>query len=49
MQWPYGLKKQFIPLLTRPQGSQGVKKPDFFLQIKLFRFCAKIDPKLKKL
>ena len=48
MQWPYGLKKQFIPLLTRPQGSQGVKKSDF-LQIRLLRFCAKIDPKLKKL
>ena len=48
-QWLFGLKK-FFPLLTRPQGSQGCQKITFFfLQMKLFSFCAKIAPKRHKL
>ena len=35
---------------TRPQGSQGCQKITFyFLQMKLFSFCAKIAPKRHKL
>jgi hypothetical protein len=34
----------------RPQGSQGCQKIGIFiLHVKLISFCAKIDPKLKKL
>ena len=32
-----------------PRGPRGVKKPDFFLQIKLLSFCARIAPKRHKL
>ena len=32
-----------------PQGPRGVKKSHFFLQMKLFSFCAKIAPKRHKL
>jgi hypothetical protein len=35
--------------MDSPQGSQGCKKSQFFLQIKLLSFGAKIEPKLKKL
>ena len=42
--------KNFFPLLIRPQGSQGCQKITFyFLQMKLFSFCAKIAPKRHKL
>ena len=34
-------QKQFIPLLTRLQGSQCVKKSELFLQIKLLSSCPK--------
>ena len=43
-------QKNFFPLLTRPQGSQGCQKITFFfLQMKLFSFCAKIALKRHKL
>jgi hypothetical protein len=43
-------QKNFFPLLTRPQGSQGCQKITFFfLQLKLFSFCAKIALKRHKL
>ena len=43
-------QKRFFPLLTRPQGSRGCQKITFyFLQMKLFSFCAKIAPKRHKL
>ena len=43
-------QKNFFPLLTRHQGSQGCQKITFyFLQMKLFSFCAKIAPKRHKL
>ena len=43
-------QKKFFPLLTRPQGSQGCQKIRFFfLQMKMFSFCAKIAPKRHKL
>ena len=32
-----------------PKGPRGVKKSDFFLQIKLLSSCSKIDPKRQKL
>merc|ERR1712051_820895 len=42
--------QKFFPLLTRPQGSQGCQKITFFfLQMKLFSFCAKIASKRHKL
>ena len=42
--------KTFFPLLTRPQGSQGCQKIRFFfLQMKMFSFCAKIAPRRHKL
>ena len=42
--------KKFFPLLTRPQGSQGCQKIRFFfLQMKMFSFCAKIAPRRHKL
>ena len=44
-------QKNFFPLLTRPQGSQGSQgrqKIIFFLQMKLLSFCAKIAPKRHK-
>ena len=42
--------KTFFPLLTRPQGSQGCQKIRFFfLQMKMFSFCAKIAPRGHKL
>ena len=41
--------KKIFPLLTRPQGSQGCQKiTSFFLQMKLFSFCAKIASKRHK-
>ena len=44
------LKTLVSPLLTRPQGSHGCQKiAFFFLQMKLFSFCAKIAPKRHKL
>ena len=43
-------QKQFTPLLTRPQGSQGCQKIRiYFLQIKVLSFCAKIAQKRHKL
>ena len=43
-------QKTFFPLLIRPQGSQGCQKITFFfLQMKVFSFCAKIALKLYKL
>ena len=43
-------QKTFFPLLIHPQGSQGCQKITFFfLQMKLFSFCAKIAPKRHKL
>ena len=45
--WP---QKTFFPLLIRPQGSQGCQKITFFFsQMKVFSFCAKIDPNRHKL
>ena len=41
--------QKFFPLLIRPQGSQGCQKITFFLQMKVFSFCAKIAPKRHKL
>ena len=42
--------KKFFPLLICPQGSQGCQKiTSFFLQMKVFSFCAKIAPKRHKL
>ena len=32
-----------------PRGPRGVKKSEFFLQIKLLSFCARIAPKRQKL
>ena len=44
------LKTHISPLLMRPQGSQGCQKITFFfLQMKVFSFCAKIALKLYKL
>ena len=34
---------------SAPRGPWGVKKSDFFLQIKLLSFCTKIAPKMHKL
>ena len=34
---------------SAPRGPWGVKKSDFFLQIKMLSFCAKIAPKRHKL
>ena len=43
-------QKKIFPLLIRPQGSQGCQKITFFfLQMKMFSFCAKIAPKRHKL
>jgi hypothetical protein len=43
-------RKKFLPLLIRPQGSQGCQKITFFFsQIKVSSFCAKIAPKRHKL
>ena len=43
-------QKQFIPLLTHPQGSQGCQKMHQDpLNSNLEVWCANMDPKLKKL
>ena len=43
-------KKNFFPLLTHPQESQGCQKITiFFSKMKLFSFCAKIARKRHKL
>ena len=45
--WP---ENPFSPLLTRPQGPQGCQmKRNHSLNMPLEVWCAKIDPKLKKL
>ena len=41
-----GLDTIFIQIYGRaPRGPRGVKKSEFFLQIKLLSFCARIAPK----
>ena len=37
-----------IPLLSQLQGWPGCQKIQFFLQINLFSFCARFEPKLSK-
>ena len=39
----------FKSIWNGAQGSKGCKKSEFFLQIKLLSFCAKIAPKRYKL
>ena len=39
----------FKSIWLAPWGPRGVKKSDFFLQIKLLSFCARIAPKKGKL
>ena len=49
-QWPYGLKKQFISLLTHPQGYQGCqKKHRDPLNLYLEVWCTNMEPKLHNL
>ena len=42
----FGLKKKSFHYWRAPRGPRGVKKSHFFLQMKLFSFCAKIALKL---
>ena len=48
-QWLFWPEKNSFLYWSTPMGPRSVKNSHFFLQMKVFSFCAKIDPKRHKL